>query len=200
MSTDLPRQRKRVDARRNAARLVEVATEVFAEHGYDASLEEIARRANLGVGTLYRHFPTREALVDEVLGHVAEEFQPLMDESRELPRSVERLRIQLGIFVDYNRRFGGIAARLKETTVGHDPPLTTHAMAWKAYCTQIITDGQKDGLVRTDIDPMDVVRMLGGISMMERAHCMALSVEERDAIAERTFDIVLHGILAAPLP
>ncbi|WP_204324644.1 helix-turn-helix domain-containing protein, partial [Stenotrophomonas maltophilia] len=54
----------RADARRNRDRLVEVAAAAFAEHGVDTSLEDIARRAGVGIGTLYRHFPTREHLVE----------------------------------------------------------------------------------------------------------------------------------------
>ena len=61
-----PERRLRADARRNAARVLEAAREVFAELGSEASLEEIARRAGVGIGTLYRHFPTRDALVEAV--------------------------------------------------------------------------------------------------------------------------------------
>ena len=57
----------RADAQRNRERIVEVAREVFRERGYDASLDEVAKRAGVGPGTLYRHFPTRDALLDAIM-------------------------------------------------------------------------------------------------------------------------------------
>src|ERR1700709_2605775 len=59
--------RVRADAKRNYDRIVEVAREVFREQGYDASLDEVAKRAGVGPGTLYRHFPTRDALLDAIM-------------------------------------------------------------------------------------------------------------------------------------
>src|SRR5882672_11757920 len=60
----------RADARRNREELLDVARQVIAEEGTEASLRDIARRAGVGIGTLYRHFPTREALLSEVLGEI----------------------------------------------------------------------------------------------------------------------------------
>jgi AcrR family transcriptional regulator len=71
----------RADARRNRAKVVAAARDVFAEHGLDAPMEEVARRAGVGVGTLYRHFPTKDALV---LGTVQAKFERLADEARRL--------------------------------------------------------------------------------------------------------------------
>src|SRR3954452_2753784 len=71
----------RADARRNVERLLAVAKETFAERGADAPLEEIARRAGVGIGTLYRHFPTREALLEALL---RDSFEPLRAEADRL--------------------------------------------------------------------------------------------------------------------
>jgi len=70
----------RADARRNRDRLIEAAAPAFAEHGTAASLEEIARRAGVGIGTLYRHFPTREHLVEVVYGREVEQLIEAADE------------------------------------------------------------------------------------------------------------------------
>src|SRR5260370_28602866 len=73
-------RRLRVDARRNRDKLIETAAAAFAEHGVDASLEDIARRAGVGIGTLYRHFPTREHLVEVVYRREVEGLCAAADE------------------------------------------------------------------------------------------------------------------------
>ena len=75
-----PVRRPRADAVRNRARIVETASEVFAVRGADASLEEIARGAGVGIGTLYRHFPTRDDLVEAVFHDRIDELEALADE------------------------------------------------------------------------------------------------------------------------
>ena len=80
-TTPVPERPQRADARRNRAKVVAAAREVFAEHGLDAPMEEVARRAGVGVGTLYRHFPTKDALV---LGTVQAKFEGLAEEARRL--------------------------------------------------------------------------------------------------------------------
>jgi AcrR family transcriptional regulator len=85
-STSVPRGRpQRADAQRNYHKLVAAAREVFAEDGVQASLEEVARRAGLGIGTLYRHFPTRQDLFDAVYLEEVKAISRLSDESGDLP-------------------------------------------------------------------------------------------------------------------
>ena len=71
----------RADAKRNYDRIVEVAREVFREQGYDASLDEVAKRAGVGPGTLYRHFPTRDALLDAIMASWVERVNTAVDKT-----------------------------------------------------------------------------------------------------------------------
>ena len=94
-------RKPRADALRNRERLIGVAKQAFTETGGDVSLEEIARRAGVGIGTLYRHFPTRETMVEAVyrreVGQLAEAARTLLD----MQRPGEALHAWLKLFVDY---------------------------------------------------------------------------------------------------
>src|SRR6478609_4912724 len=81
MTTSAAPRRQRADARRNSDRLLDAARAVFAEHGPEAALEEIARRAGVGIGTLYRHFPARDALVEAIYAEHIGEIVRLAEES-----------------------------------------------------------------------------------------------------------------------
>ena len=106
-------RKPRADARRNRDRLLEAAKAAFGELGPEASLDEIARRAGVGIGTLYRHFPTREAIVEAVYRR---EVQQLADAAPRLAESLppaEALRAWLGVFIAYIGAQKVIAPALK---------------------------------------------------------------------------------------
>src|SRR3954471_15202336 len=109
---DLLRRPKRADARRNYDKLVAAATEAFTEHGTDASLEDIARRAGVGIGTLYRHFPNRTALMGAVFQG---EMNALLTRSRELakaPQPCTALVDWLRAIVQHASTYRGLAQAL----------------------------------------------------------------------------------------
>jgi AcrR family transcriptional regulator len=158
------RRKTRTDAQRNRECILEVAKEAFARFGANTSLDDIAKKAGVGAGTLYRHFPTRDALLEAVY-HT--EVDKLAAAERELSAKlppVEALRAWMLLFVDY------IAAK-------HiiDPALNTivggPSRMYEASRTQItgaidalVKRAIKSGDIRKDLDPFDLLRALIGVS------------------------------------
>src|SRR5580704_6119469 len=110
--SEMTRQ-QRSDARRNRDRLVEVAAEAFAANGIDASLEDIARKAEVGVGTLYRHFPNRDALLEAVFRNNVDQLCDQADELLATLPPVEALGAWMKAFVAYVASKRGLAMHLK---------------------------------------------------------------------------------------
>src|SRR6516164_1990646 len=96
-----PRRTLRVDAQRNRERILEVAKEVFTRSGAEASLDDIARQAGVGAGTLYRHFPTRDALIEAVYRSEVEKLAAAESTFAETMSPVEALRAWMLLFVDH---------------------------------------------------------------------------------------------------
>src|SRR5271156_5096064 len=94
-------RKPRADSQRNREKLLSVAKDAFAELGPDVALEEIARRAGVGIGTLYRHFPTRDALLSEVYRHAVEQLAETAARLSETRAPVDALRDWMRLFVDY---------------------------------------------------------------------------------------------------
>jgi AcrR family transcriptional regulator len=158
----------RADARRNRDTLLECAGQAFAEHGTAASLEDVARRAGVGIGTLYRHFPTRDALVEAAYRRGVEN---LCDAAEQLLATEERpdmaLETWMRDFVGYIATKRGLAATLKLD--GAD----THADLFayvhdriRAAIKSLIDAAAATGRIRSDVDGLDLIRALGGICMV----------------------------------
>src|SRR6266478_838495 len=96
-----PRRNSRADAQRNRERILEVAKATFARRGGDASLDDIAKQAGVGPGTLYRHFPTREALIEAVYRAEVEKLAAAQRNFAETMPPIEALRAWMLLFVDY---------------------------------------------------------------------------------------------------
>ncbi|UWP80071.1 TetR/AcrR family transcriptional regulator [Dactylosporangium fulvum] len=161
--TTTARRGARADARRNYERLVAAATEAFREHGTEASLDGIAQRANVGNATLYRHFPTREALIEAV---VRERFEQLAANEPD-PASTdpaEALGIWLREFVAYTQSFqvlpGSVLASLREPT----GPLQNSCSIIQAAATRLLTEAQRTGAVRSDVNAIDLLIQATGIA------------------------------------
>ncbi|MCU1677326.1 MAG: TetR/AcrR family transcriptional regulator [Frankiales bacterium] len=157
----------RADAQRNRDALLTAATEAFAEHGTETSLEDIARRAGVGIGTLYRHFPTRDALVVAAYRRGVEDA---CDNATRLlaeePSDVALLRWMIS-FVDYVASKRGLATTLKQASDdGHDALFTDMRAKMVASLQTMIDAAIADGFIRSDVDPSDLLRTLGGVCMM----------------------------------
>jgi AcrR family transcriptional regulator len=156
----------RVDARRNYDKLIEAARVAFSEHGSAASLEEIARRADVGIGTLYRHFPTRQDLLQAVY---VEEVEALAASAADLGELApwEALVAWLRRFVGYAITKQALSNELLATIgTGSDVLRKCHDAIWRAG-EPLLRRAQADGSVRADTDFGDVVRLAGGISMIK---------------------------------
>ena len=157
----------RGDARRNHDHIVEVAIEVFAEHGADASLNEVARRAGVGPGTLYRHFPTREDLIDAAMRALVSRIQTAADKaaaSEQPPRSL--LLAWFEVFVAHIRLHRGGAAKLTAALGNPDSPIYGKSQILAQANSKVLDRLAADGALRDDIDTIQVCRLLGGVAVI----------------------------------
>lgn len=155
----------RADARRNYERLLKVAAEAFAEHGEGASLDDIAKRAGVGSGTLYRHFPTRQALLEaayvdriEALGARADEI------AKELPPG-EALAEWLYELCVGTIQVRGLKALLgSAVTDGSNGAVTACGTSMKGAAQRLVEAAQREGTLRQDIEPIEVLRLAHGVA------------------------------------
>ncbi len=156
----------RADAQRNRDRLLEVASKAFTEYGVDASLEEIARQAGVGIGTLYRHFPTRDVLMEAVFRRNVDQLADgATDLLAELPPE-EALDEFMRRFVGYVASKRGLATHLK-SVLSEDSSLFAYSHArMNATIERLVTAAVEAGAIRTDVDPVDLLSALGGVCLM----------------------------------
>ena len=157
---------QRCDAARNRECLINVASEAFAAHGVETSLEQIARTAGVGIGTLYRHFPSRDALVEAVYRHNVDELIEGADELAATKPADEALAEFLQRFVSYVASKKGLATYLK-SMVSADSDLFTESKN-RVHDTigRLINGAAEAGTIRADVNPEDVIHTLGGFCMM----------------------------------
>lgn len=153
----------RADARRNYERLLEVAAQAFAEHGEGASLDDIAKRAGVGSGTLYRHFPTRQALLEAAYVDRIEALAARAGElGGELPPG-EALVAWLNELCVGTIQVRGMKALLgSAVTDGNAAAVCGTHM--KAAAARLVEAAQREGTLRTDVDPVDVLRLAHGVA------------------------------------
>lgn len=177
----------RADAQRNRDKLLRVAAEAFTDVGVDVPLEEIARRAGVGIGTFYRHFPTREALVVAVY---RQQIDDLAAAARELPLAhapADALREWMHAFVDYATVKRGMVAMLK-SMMETDSQLFDDARATLyASAGSLMTAAAQAGEIRPDVGPTEVIRAIGGI-------CMATDRPGSEETAIALVDLVFDGL------
>jgi AcrR family transcriptional regulator len=155
----------RADARRNYDRIVEVAREVFREQGYDASLDEVAKRAGVGPGTLYRHFPKRENLLDAIMQSWVDKVSETADKALAYEGSDRELLVNW--FQEYvgliSQHRGGPA---KITSAMGDPesPIMTKCQVLARANERVIDRLREDGCLRADVDTLQVCRLVGGVA------------------------------------
>jgi AcrR family transcriptional regulator len=164
----LDRRPKRADARRNYDKLIEAARAAFTEKGTDASLEDIARRAQVGIGTLYRHFPTRQVLLEATY---LEEVEALCASATEFSglEPWDALVGWLNRFADYASTKKALAGELL-ATIGMESDLfkMCHEAIFSAG-EPLLARAQATGAVRSDVTFNDVVRLVSGVSMVKFA-------------------------------
>lgn len=182
----------RADARRNRDRLLEVARQAFAAEGVSVSLDEIARRAGVGPGTLYRHFPTKEALFEAV---VHERLRHLVDQARALSRADDPAA---ALFAVLDRVVADAAAKadLVDALAGAGVEVRTAVAATAADLRHeigsILARAQDAGTIRGDIGTADLMAVLGGVLLALRQPA------DNGADPRRALAILCDGLRAAP--
>lgn len=153
----------RADARRNRDKLIEVAATAFAENGVETSLEDIARKAGVGIGTLYRHFPTREHLVEVVYQR---ELQILADAAEELALSEAAdvaLEQWMRRFVNYMATKRGMASSLKIIASSNSTMFAEGFGRIRSSFDKLLTAAQDQNLIRKDIGQADLMHAMSSI-------------------------------------
>ncbi|MCZ1011762.1 TetR/AcrR family transcriptional regulator [Streptomyces lydicus] len=157
-------RRTRSDAVQNRARLLEVAAQVFAEQGLDTAPAAIAKQAGVGVGTLYRHFPTRETLVDAAYRHQLTLVCGKAPDLLTRHPAAEATQVWMEHFLDYATTKSGMSAALNAVIAsGVDPYADSRALLTDAVAT-LLKAGARDGSLRTDVTSDDVLLLLGGVA------------------------------------
>jgi AcrR family transcriptional regulator len=154
---------KRADAQRNYDRVVAAAREAFADRGASTSLEEIARRAQVGIGTLYRHFPTRQALLEAVYVDEVTALCRSAADLAELP-PWEALVGWLRRFVAYMATKQALAQELLNYVERDSDLFHNSRAALYAAGGPLLERAQQARVVRTDTDLTEVIQMVGGIA------------------------------------
>jgi len=187
-----PERTLRADAQRNRDRLLEVAAHAFATGG-ECTLEGIAREACVGIGTLYRHFPTREALVEAAYRN---ELNRLCDAAGDLLATAPpdaALRAWMDRFVDYMTTKRGMKEALRAVVAcGGDPYAHSRDRMVEALGV-LLRAGAAAGTLRPDADPADVLACLSGVSL-------ASGEPEQRAQAGRVLDLVVDGLRFGTAP
>ena len=159
-----PARKPRADSARNRQSLIDAAKAAFAQVGLNVSLEEIARRAGVGIGTLYRHFPTREAVVEAVYRREVEQLAEAAPLLLETSPAAEALHKWMHLFVDYIATKRLIAPSLGAAAARTSPLYATSAELITRALTMLVKRAVASGEVRKDIDPSDLLRAMVGVS------------------------------------
>lgn len=159
----------RADARRNYERIITVAHEAFAEHGPEAPLDDIARRACVGPGTLYRHFPDREALIEAVYRADVEKLSQRAHELLETHSPGDALAEWMRAQIDFVMNKRGLAATLKAAMDRDSETFALCKVMLNEAVGALVDAAQQTGAIRDDIEPRDLLRMGHGIGVASEA-------------------------------
>ncbi|HVB37127.1 MAG TPA: helix-turn-helix domain-containing protein [Vicinamibacterales bacterium] len=179
-------RKPRADAQRNRERILEVARQAFTRAGAQASLDDIARQAGVGAGTLYRHFPTREALLEAVYRAELENLAAAAQTLTDTRPPIEALRAWLLLFVDAVATKQIIAPALNSLVEDHKKTFEASYTRMHDALRGLVKRAVKNGDIRRDLDPVDLLRALVGV-----AHVTSSPDWQRSA--RRLVDILIAG-------
>ena len=179
----------RADARRNYDKVLAAARQAFTEHGSTASLDDIAKRAGVGPGTLYRHFPTRDALLDALMRDWVERIRR---DSREVIESGEPAEVALAIwftkFVGHVGLYRGAAAKFVSAMDDETSPIYRKCQILSAANNEVIAYAAAQGALRDGVDGREVMRLVSGVAAVVDQASMS------SGEAEPMLAIILRGI------
>lgn len=179
-------RKPRTDAQRNRERILEVAKEAFTRHGANASLDDIAKEATVGAGTLYRHFPTRDALIEAVYRTEVEKLAAAEKKFSETMPPVQALRAWMLLFIDYIEAKHIIAPALNTFVGGASKLYEGSREKIQAAIEALVNRAIKSGDIRKDLEPFDLLRALIGVSNVS-------STPDWPQSAKRLVDILITG-------
>jgi AcrR family transcriptional regulator len=183
-----PARPLRADARRNRERVIEAARETFAQQGKDAQMDDIARRAGVGVGTVYRHFPDKEALIHAV---AARRFLDLIERAEQALEESDPWES----FANFMRYGAALQARDRAfsevVSLNPMPPAPAEGARLHELSTKLLKRAQKAGVVRADIPPDDIPMIMCGLGH-------TLRMQSDDRAWERYIEVILAGLRAQP--
>jgi AcrR family transcriptional regulator len=185
-ATRKPTRQPRTDAQRNRERILEAAKEAFTRFGASASLDDIARQAGVGPGTLYRHFPTRDALIESVYRGEVEKLAAAERKFAETMPPVEALRAWMLLFVDYIAAKQIIAPALDSVAGGASKLYEGSRSLVQGSIHALVKRAIKSGDIRKDLEPFDLLRALIGVSHVA-------SGPDWQQSARRLVDILITG-------
>ncbi|MEU6347949.1 helix-turn-helix domain-containing protein [Streptomyces sp. NPDC047072] len=178
----------RADARKNHDQLLAVAGTVITEQGVDASMRDIARRADVGLATLLRHFPTREALFEALLRTSFDELAVTASEFEASKASDEALVAWLRDFVACAHNYRGVVALMVAAIEDPESALHASCVSMRAAGARLLARAQAEGKARTDIDGTDLYALAGSLAWLSDQPALAPR-------ADRLFDVVASAIL-----
>jgi AcrR family transcriptional regulator len=180
-----PRRARRADALRNRERVLAAAVRAFSEHGPDASVNLIAREAGVGIGTLYRHFPTREALIEAAYRNELAAVCDAVDDLLATHPPVAALRAWMRRFIDYMTTKIGMSDALRLVIAsGRDPYAQSRTLLDDAVAKLLAAAA---GELRDDVPADDVLIGLSGIAL-------AAGDPDQRAQAERLIELMIAGL------
>jgi AcrR family transcriptional regulator len=178
----------RSDAKKNYDRLLEVAQQVVSEQGADLSLREVARRAEVGLGTLYRHFPTREALLEALLSTSFETLAARASTFKASNSSDEALVLWLRETIAFTHSHRGVLALMMGSIEDRESALHTSCATLRAAGTELLTRAQSDGKARQDIDGTDLFALVAALAWLREQPTGV-------ARADHLFEVIASALL-----
>lgn len=176
----------RADAQINLDRLLDVAAAAFREDGADTSMRAIAKRAGVGVGTLYRRFPTRDRLVEATYRSEVARLCDAAPDLIETSSALEALRRWMDLFVSFMTTKQGMGDALRTILVDDDEQMQTRRLLADAIGLMLAA-GASQGSLRSDVDSYDVLLGIGGVTLI-------VGDPDQAAIRTRLLDLMVDGL------
>jgi AcrR family transcriptional regulator len=177
----------RADAQRNRELLLAAAVAAFSRSGSEVTLESIAKDAGVGIGTLYRHFPSREALIEAAyrseLARLCDSVPGLLDATR----ADKALRTWMDLFLEYMTTKRGMSDALRMVIASGGNPFAESRGRLLAAFTALLKAGVADGTLRADVDPADLMASINGVSL-------AVGEPGQREQASRLLDLMMDGL------
>lgn len=187
----------RADAKKNYEHLLETGRQLVAEQGVDVSMRDVARRADVGIGTLYRHFPTREALLEALL---RERFEAVTVQAGALAAAGPAdaaLVAWLHAMVALTHEHRGLIAAMATAITDEDSALHESCVALRGSGARLLARAQAEGKARTDIDGTDLLALISALAWLNDQPSFAARVDHLSGVVA---DAVLTGSRTAAPP